>query len=108
MLVADGSSGLEVSFDENARRFEAHLPGSDDVAFIEVAISEHFCAFTHTEVPKSFQGRGIGSALVKAALHHLRETDTQVRPVCPFVLSYLRDHPDEADVVHPRYRHLLD
>jgi len=56
-------------------------------------------AFLHTEVDPSQQQRGLGSALVAAALGDARERGVRVVPLCPFVDAYIRRHPEFADLV---------
>ncbi len=51
--------------------------------------------FTHTEVDEAFEGRGLGSVLVRAALGSARERGLPVRPDCPFVRAYVARHPDQ-------------
>jgi predicted GNAT family acetyltransferase len=53
----------------------------------------------HTEVPPAFEGHGFASRLVAGALNDIRAQGLRVVPVCPFVRSYLRDHPEYADLV---------
>ena len=55
--------------------------------------------FLHTEVDPAFEGRGLGSTLIAAALADARERGIAVLPQCPFVKAYLQRHPDQADVV---------
>jgi uncharacterized protein len=55
--------------------------------------------FTHTEIGDAFEGRGLGSTLIRAALDAARERGLAVRPVCPFVRSYIARHPDYVDLV---------
>lgn len=96
-----------VRFEPAAKRFEARVAGSDAVAHLDVRPSTDLWTLTHVEVPPSLEGRGVGSALVRAALAHVRALGAQVRPLCPFVLGYLERHPQEADVVHERFRSTL-
>jgi predicted GNAT family acetyltransferase len=49
----------------------------------------------HTEVPPSGKGRGIGDALVRAALGYARERGLRVVATCPYVQAWLRRHPAE-------------
>ncbi len=51
--------------------------------------------FTHTEVDDAFEGRGLGSVLVRTALDSARSRGLPVRPDCPFVRAYIARHPDE-------------
>jgi predicted GNAT family acetyltransferase len=53
----------------------------------------------HTEVPPELEGKGLASRLVAGALDDIRARGLRVVPVCPFVRSYLRDHPGFDDLV---------
>lgn len=70
---------------------DGHVAGS---AFVEVADGE--VVFTHTVVEDEFEGRGIGSTLVAAALAEVRESGRTVVARCPFVAAHLRRHPELA------------
>lgn len=64
--------------------------------------------FTHTEVPESVGGRGLGSRLVRAALDDVRQQGAHVVPRCPFVAGWIRRHPDYSDLVAAPDRSLLE
>jgi uncharacterized protein len=53
----------------------------------------------HTEVLPSLEGKGLGAQLVAGALDDIRARGLRVVPYCPFVRSYIRRHPDYADLV---------
>lgn len=56
--------------------------------------------FTETQVDPAFGGRGIGSALVREALDAVRgEGGRKVVAICPFVHSWLDNHPDYGDLL---------
>lgn len=75
-------------------RFEMAL-GEGKSAFIEYAErSAGVLALTHTEVPEEFEGKGVGSALVKKAFEIIRAKDMKIVPECRFVAAYLRRHPE--------------
>jgi uncharacterized protein len=99
--------GPTVRFDADARRFELRPEGTNAVAFLDVQPGAQVWSLTHTEVPTAFEGRGFGTALVRAALDHVRGVGATVMPLCPFVVAHLRRHPEEADVVHERFRYML-
>ena len=40
------------------------------------------------------RGRGVGSALVQAAVDLAQDEGLAVHPVCPFVVSWLEKHPE--------------
>ncbi|GHH65434.1 N-acetyltransferase [Streptosporangium violaceochromogenes] len=55
--------------------------------------------YTHTEVDAEFGGRGVGGALVRAALDAARAEGAKVVPRCPFVKEWIGRHPEYADLV---------
>jgi predicted GNAT family acetyltransferase len=50
----------------------------------------------HTEVPEELEGRGLGGALVAAAVDHAAREGMTVVPLCPFARGWLERHPDVA------------
>lgn len=52
----------------------------------------------HTRVPKALEGRGIGSALVKALIADARAEGYQIVPQCSFVAAAFDRHPEWADL----------
>ncbi len=61
-------------------------------------------AFTHTKVEERFEGQGIGGRLVAFALEDARERGLEVLPFCPFVRSYIQEHPEYVDLVPEKQR----
>src|SRR3712207_7871851 len=86
--------GVDVTDNPAARRFEARVDG-ELAAFADYIPTDELVAFTHTEVLPAFEGKGVGSQLVRAALDEVRARHKQVLPVCPFVSGYLQRHADE-------------
>lgn len=101
-------NAVEVSFNEEARRFEATLPGSDELAVLDVRLTDETWTLRHTEVPRAFSGQGVGSALVRRALAAARAAGVKVKPVCPFTASYIKRHQEEVDLVHEDYLYLVE
>lgn len=52
----------------------------------------------HTEVPDSFRGTGAGLALVERLVADARAQGFRIIPLCPYVDSQRRKHPEWADV----------
>lgn len=50
--------------------------------------------FVHTETEEGFEGKGLASQLVRAALDDARARDLEINPVCPFVRGWLDRHPE--------------
>jgi predicted GNAT family acetyltransferase len=60
--------------------------------------------FTHTEIDPAYEGRGVGSALARAALDDVRSQGKHVIPQCPFIAGYIRRHDEYVDLVDERFR----
>ncbi|HET7321896.1 MAG TPA: GNAT family N-acetyltransferase [Longimicrobiaceae bacterium] len=54
---------------------------------------------THTFVPEGARGDGVGDALVRNAFEYARRNGLRIRPTCPYVKSWLGDHPEEQELV---------
>lgn len=92
---------ITVTDDPDAGRFEARADGVL-AGYTAYEVRDGAVVFTHTEVEDAFEGQGVGSTLVKAALDNVREFGGRgVRPLCPFVRSWIDRHPDYADLVVP-------
>jgi predicted GNAT family acetyltransferase len=53
----------------------------------------------HAEVPPLMRNKGIGGDVVHAILDNLRASTTdRVQPVCGFVVTWMRRHPEYADL----------
>ncbi|MCA0241989.1 MAG: N-acetyltransferase [Proteobacteria bacterium] len=80
-----------------ASRFEAAYP--EGLAVCAYRRQGELLLFTHTEVPVALEGRGIAAALVKAALDGARAEGLRVRPLCSYVATYMRRHPETQDLM---------
>ncbi|MGB5205109.1 GNAT family N-acetyltransferase [Eudoraea sp.] len=78
------------------KRFELLIEG--ETAFIEyIQAKNNIIYLTHTEVPRSLEGNGIGAIIVSKTLEHIRENGFKMAPLCPFVAAYLKRNPGKAD-----------
>ena len=55
--------------------------------------------FTHTEVDKDYEGRGLATILIAQALKETRDAGLRIVPVCSMVADYLKKHHEFDDVV---------
>jgi uncharacterized protein len=77
-------------------RFELDADGA--MAFANYRLTPVAVIITHTETPRALRGRGIASELVKGALELIRADGRKVIAGCSFVVDYLRQHPEFADL----------
>ena len=76
-------------------RFEIRVDGSL-AGFAQYRMKDpRLIVFTHTEIDDAYEGRGLGSTLIRAALDTARGRGLGVRPDCPFVRAYVARHPDD-------------
>lgn len=73
--------------------------GVAEVAELRYHRSGDRLALLHTGVPAHLEGRGIGGALVRAAVALAETEGLTVVPYCPFARRWLEEHPDVAATV---------
>jgi len=83
---------LEIVDNELARQFETRVDGH--LAKVEYMMGADRIFLTHTEVPSALEGKGIASALVERVLQIVDERKLKMVPLCPYVATYLRRHPE--------------
>jgi len=89
---------VTVRHDADNQRWEAVVDG-DVAGYISYAREGDVVDMQHTVVDDEWEGKGVGSALVRGALDDARSAGDHVRPSCPFVRSYIDDHDEYADLV---------
>lgn len=93
----------EIKNNTEKNRFEYETNGHFAVADY-ILTKDNRIVLTHTEVPKSMEGKGIGSKLAKSAFEYAKEHDLKVMPLCPFMASFVRRHYDEyANLLAPGF-----
>ena len=92
----------EVTVQDHAerRRYEASTESGVVAGFAEYQDRDGVRVFTNPEVDDAFEGQGVGSALVRAALDDVRTQGLPVLPLCPFVSSWIGRHREYADLVY--------
>jgi len=89
---------VEVTDNPDKARFEI-LADGELAGFVLYHRRGHEIAFTHTETDDRFRGHGLASQLVRTALDEARARHLAVLPYCPFVRSWISEHPEYADLV---------
>jgi uncharacterized protein len=77
-------------------RFELELDGAQ--AVLDYTRRGQILALDYAAVPAAFEGRGVGSRLVGAALELVRSRGERVIPRCSFVVAYMNRHPEFDDL----------
>ena len=89
---------VSVQDDPERSRFEIRV-GDELAGFAAYRRHGEVSEFTHTEIDDAFEGQGLGSRLIRAALDETRAAGRQVRPYCPFVRAFIEKHPEYTDLV---------
>jgi uncharacterized protein len=53
----------------------------------------------HTQIDAAYEGHGLASTLIRAALDDLRGRGLTVVPRCPFVREFIEKNPEYRDLV---------
>ncbi|RPH41366.1 MAG: N-acetyltransferase [Burkholderiales bacterium] len=95
--MSDAPAAPEVRHLPEANRFEAVVDGH--VCRLDYLIDDGTMRIHHTEVPYPLEGRGIAAALTRTAIDHARASGLRVQPLCSYVRTWLRRHPEHADLL---------
>lgn len=87
----------DVKRNDSESRYEIDL--GDGTAVLAFTERNGKLVLTHTEVPGTHEGQGLGGKLVKAAAADARERGIEIVPQCSYARAWFERHPDEADVV---------
>ncbi len=80
-------------------RFEARDEADALAGVLTYQLTGAIIAYTHTQVDPAFEGRGVGSALARAAMDDAREKSRMVVPICPFLSGWLDQHREYEKIV---------
>lgn len=94
-------NAIDIINNVSKNRFEATINGA--VAVVEYMRPGNRIVFTHTEVPKELEGKGIAGKLAKTALDYAQQEQLQIMPLCPYIAAYIRRHPEYQSLVLPGY-----
>ena len=87
-----------VEDERSASRFKLEIDGH--VAELVYGRKGDHLTLVHTEVPEALAGRGLGGALVRAAIDVAEANGLTVVPQCEFARGWLESHPDVASRVN--------
>ena len=99
--------GLQVADNPDQERFEIRADG-ELAGFVQYHLRDGVIAFTHTQTDRQLRGQGIAGHLIESSLDSARERHLAVLPYCPFVRSWIAEHPAYADLIPPDKRARFD
>ena len=88
----------EVRNNRDRARYELLVDG-ELAGFVQYNMRGGRLILVHTEIHEDRAGHGLASILVAAALDDIRTRGLHIVPVCPFVESFIRHHPEYDDLV---------
>lgn len=97
---------MEVVNNKKEYRFEIALEGGE-YAVLQYRWLKGSMVLMHTVVPSTNRLKGVGSYLVKYVLDYAREHGLKIIPYCPFVVKYIKAHPEYADLVDEAHRNTI-
>ncbi|MBC7937520.1 MAG: N-acetyltransferase [Rhizobacter sp.] len=83
-----------------ANRFEMKFEHRDSL--VEYEIDGDIISLLHTEVDPALEGRGAGTAMVEKVLNEIKDRNMQLIPLCPFVVAYIKRHPEWENLIVTR------
>lgn len=89
---------MEIINNKQGFRFEIILPDGE-IAHLDYRWLKGAMVLMHTFVPKTARENGVGSVLVKYVLDHARSQGLRIKVYCPFVVQYMKDHPEYNDLL---------
>jgi predicted GNAT family acetyltransferase len=88
---------MTVTNNKQLSQLEAGVQGG--MAVLRYQLHKDSLLLLHVRVPPAAQGHGIASELSRTAIEYARERGLKVVPVCPFIATYIRRHPEYAGIV---------
>ena len=92
------SEELSFANDPDSHRFTATM-GGQTVTEIDYTIDGDVATITSTVTPPEWQNQGFAGELTRYALDTFRENGTSVIPRCPYAATWIKHHPEYADML---------
>ncbi len=98
---------MNLTDDKERSRYELR-DGDDLIGFTEYHFRHDEMALLHTEIRPEYEGRGLGSELVRGVLDDARSRGLKVLPYCPFVRRWMGKHTEYQDLVPATHKSMFD
>lgn len=93
---------LSILLHDNKAAQQFEMKFDNHLAVIEYETEGNIISLLHTGVAPELEGKGAGTAIVEKVLNHIKENDMQLIPLCPFVVAYIKRHPEWESIIVPR------
>jgi predicted GNAT family acetyltransferase len=90
---------MEFRHDTSRHRYVLEDENATMVASTNYTVRQERIVFNHTEIADGYEGQGLGTKLVKAALDDVRTTGRKIVPICAYVRGWIERHPEYDDLV---------
>ncbi|MGH3200694.1 MAG: GNAT family N-acetyltransferase [Streptosporangiaceae bacterium] len=91
---------MELAVADNPEQAQFEIRADGELAgFLQYHLRDGVIALLHTQIDPRFRGHGVAGRLIQASLDAARERHLAVLPYCPFVRSWMTEHPEYADLV---------
>ena len=95
-MSATDKTGAPTTVTAEADRFTIAVEGKQ-VGKAEFLDRGDHRIFTHTEIDKNYEGRGLATILIGEALQETRAAGLRIVPKCPMVVNYVSKHDEYQD-----------
>ena len=90
---------MKFRHDTSRHRYVLEDDAGTVVASTNYTVRQNRILFNHTEVADGYEGQGLGTKLVQAALDDVRAAGTTIVPLCAYVRGWIERHPEYDDLV---------
>jgi predicted GNAT family acetyltransferase len=97
-VINDNSIDSEVVNNKESNRFEINIHEYSSI--VPYKIEDGMITLFHTEVPIELRGLGLATKLAEYALNYAKKNDLEIVPYCPFIRSYIKEHPEWEQFVN--------
>ncbi len=71
------------------------LEAEEQIAEMEVSVSENVLTVYHTKVSTKHEGKGLAKNLFTSIIEYARKNGLKIIALCPFVHAQFKRHPEE-------------
>ncbi|MFZ2259369.1 hypothetical protein EDD41_1604 [Luteococcus japonicus] len=89
---------ITVALKNEKKRYEAAVDGQP-AGFITYEPQGDVLDLQHTEIDSAYEGKGVGTELVKQTLDLIRSIGKKVKPSCPFVKKFIDENAEYQDLL---------